>query len=119
MIISVQRGDLFYADLDPGIGSEQSGIRPVLILQNNIGNCYSPTTIVTALTTSIKSKAVIPTHLFIDARDGLRFDSIILLEQIRTIDKSRLLQKIGHLDQAEMQEVDQCLLISLGISLPF
>lgn len=115
MYSQVNRGDLYYADLDPTFGSEQGGKRPVLIVQNDVGNYYSPTTIVAALTTNIQHKHFMPTHQLIRAREGLRFDSIILLEQIRVIDKMRLMSCIGSLKDYEMQAVNQKLLVSLGI----
>lgn len=112
----VKRGDIFYADLSPVIGSEQGGIRPVLIVQNDIGNKFSPTVIVTAITSQI-NKAKLPTHLEISANDfGLAKDSVILLEQVRTIDKKRLREKIGRLDDARMKSVDDALAISLGMT---
>lgn len=117
MYSQVKRGELYYADLDPTFGSEQGGTRPVVILQNDVGNYYSPTTIVAALTTNIQHKHVLPTHQLIRAREGLRCDSIILLEQVRVIDKMRLLSCIGRLNEIEIQAVDQKLLISLGIAM--
>lgn len=116
MYSHVVRGELYYADLDSSRGSEQSGVRPVVVIQNDVGNYYSPTTIIASLTTNIRHKHVLPTHLHICARDGLRHDSIVLLEQIRTIDKVRLNQRIGKLTEYEMSIVDEKLLISLGIS---
>ena len=111
----VKRGDIFYADLSPVVGSEQGGVRPVLIVQNDIGNRYSPTVIVAAITSQI-NKAKLPTHLEINANDyGLLKDSVVLLEQIRTIDKRRLKEKIGHLDDELMVNVDDALKISFGI----
>lgn len=111
----VRRGDVFYANLNPIVGSEQGGTRPVLILQNDIGNHYSPTTIVAAITSRIK-RAKLPTHVEIKVDDsGLEVDSVILLEQIRTIDKVRLKEKVSHLGDALMQTVDRALLISLGL----
>jgi len=104
---NVLRGDIFYANLNPVIGSEQGGVRPVLILQNDIGNKYSPTTIVAAITSRIK-KAKLPTHI--------EKDSVILLEQVRTIDKRRLKEKIAHLDDQTMEKIDEALQISLGLS---
>lgn len=117
MYSQVKRGDLYYADLDPTFGSEQGGKRPVLIVQNDVGNYYSPTTIIAALTTNIQHKHFLPTHQLVRAREGLRYDSIILLEQIRVIDKMRLLTCIGSLEDYEMQAVNQKLMISLGIAL--
>lgn len=111
----VKRGDIFYADLSPVIGSEQGGVRPVLIVQNDIGNRYSPTVIITAITSQI-NKAKLPTHVEISASEyGLVKDSVILLEQIRTIDKRRLDEKIGHLDEEMMKKVNEALLISFGL----
>lgn len=111
---SIKRGELFYANLSPVVGSEQGGVRPVLIVQNDIGNKYSPTVIVAAITSRI-NKAKIPTHIELSASTyGLEKDSVILLEQIRTLDKSRLEKKIGILDYKTMQNVNQALLISLG-----
>ncbi|NLB81135.1 MAG: type II toxin-antitoxin system PemK/MazF family toxin [Clostridiaceae bacterium] len=111
----VKRGDIFYADLSPVIGSEQGGVRPVLIVQNDIGNKYSPTVIAAAITSQI-NKAKMPTHIEIDAAlYGLAKDSVILMEQIRTIDKKRLKEKIGHLDNELITKVDEALAISFGI----
>ncbi len=113
--MEIKRGDLFYADLSPVVGSEQGGVRPVLVIQNNVGNKYSPTIIVGAVTSKI-NKAKIPTHIEIDAiKYGLPKDSVILLEQVRTIDKLRLKEKIGNLDSFSMHKVDNALLISLGL----
>ncbi len=111
----VKRGDVYYADLSPVIGSEQGGIRPVLVVQNDIGNRYSPTVIVSAITSQI-NKAKLPTHIEISSEDfSLPRDSVVLLEQIRTIDKKRLKEKIGRFDKNLMGEVDDCLKISLGL----
>ena len=111
----IRRGDLYYADLSPVVGSEQGGVRPVLIIQNNIGNKYSPTVIVAAITSQI-NKAKLPTHIEIaDNEYGLNKDSVILLEQIRTIDKKRLREKIGCLDKSMMLKIDNSLQISLGL----
>jgi mRNA interferase MazF len=111
----VKRGDIFYADLSPVIGSEQGGIRPVLVIQNDIGNRYSPTVIVSAITSQI-NKAKLPTHIEISYEEyGLNKDSVILLEQIRTIDKRRLKDKIGHINDSTMEQVDDALMISLGL----
>lgn len=112
----IKRGDIFYADLSPVIGSEQGGVRPVLIVQNDIGNKYSPTVIATAITSQI-NKAKLPTHVEINAQDyGLVKDSVILLEQLRTIDKKRLKEKVGHLDDGLMERVNESLGISLGLT---
>jgi len=113
--VVIKRGDIFYADLSPVIGSEQGGIRPVLIVQNDIGNKYSPTVIASAITSQI-NKAKLPTHIELSAKDyGLPKDSVILLEQIRTIDKRRLREKIGHLDDELMEKVNDALSISFGL----
>lgn len=111
----VKRGDVYFADLSPVVGSEQGGVRPVLIIQNDIGNRFSPTVIVAAITAQIQ-KAKLPTHVEIDAKKyGFERDSVILLEQIRTIDKQRLTDKITHLDDEMMEQVDDALQISLGL----
>ncbi|MFT9487933.1 type II toxin-antitoxin system PemK/MazF family toxin [Tepidibacillus infernus] len=111
----VKRGDVFFADLSPVVGSEQGGIRPVLIIQNDIGNRFSPTVIVAAITAQIQ-KAKLPTHVEIDAKTyGFDRDSVILLEQIRTIDKQRLTDKITHLDEEMMLKINDALQISLGM----
>ena len=111
----VKRGDIFYADLSPVIGSEQFGVRPVIVIQNDIGNKYSPTIIIAAITSQI-NKAKLPTHIEINAPDyGLPKDSVVLLEQIRTIDKRRLREKIGNFDDDMMDNVDECLKISIGL----
>ncbi len=113
--MTVKRGDIFYADLSPVVGSEQGGVRPVLILQNDVGNRYSPTVICAAITSQI-NKAKLPTHIEVDSkRYSLAKDSVILLEQVRTIDKRRLREKIGRLDENIMHRVDRALLISLGL----
>jgi mRNA interferase MazF len=110
----VKRGELYYADLSPVIGSEQGGVRPVLVLQNDVGNKYSPTVIVAAITSQI-NKAKLPTHIELDAQTyGLPKDSVVLLEQIRTIDKRRLQERIGSLNTLVMNEVNNAMLISLG-----
>ncbi|KMY52172.1 type II toxin-antitoxin system PemK/MazF family toxin [Peribacillus loiseleuriae] len=111
----VKRGDVYFADLSPVVGSEQGGTRPVLILQNDIGNRFSPTVIVAAITAQIQ-KAKLPTHVEINAKKyGFERDSVILLEQIRTIDKQRLTDKITHLDEPMMHKVNEALQISLGL----
>ena len=111
----VKRGDVFFADLSPVIGSEQGGTRPVLIIQNDIGNRFSPTVIIAAITAQIQ-KAKLPTHVEINAKKyGFERDSVILLEQLRTIDKSRLTDRITQLDAKLMHEVDIALGISLGL----
>ncbi len=111
----VRRGDIFYANLNPVIGSEQGGLRPVLILQNDIGNTYSPTTIIAAITSRIK-RAKLPTHIELKSnRYRLEKDSVVLLEQLRTIDKQRLKERIGHLDEETMAKVNNALGISLSL----
>ncbi|MDP4093051.1 MAG: type II toxin-antitoxin system PemK/MazF family toxin [Bacillota bacterium] len=111
----IKRGDIYYADLSPVVGSEQGGVRPVLIVQNDIGNKYSPTVIAAAITSQI-NKAKLPTHIEISAQEyGLLKDSVILLEQIRTIDKKRLREKIGHLDDELMEKVNDALNVSFGL----
>lgn len=115
MKVIVKRGDIYYADLSPVIGSEQGGVRPVLIVQNDTGNKYSPTVIASAITSQI-NKAKLPTHIEIDAQEyGLAKDSVILLEQIRTIDKKRLREKIAHLEEEVMEKVNEALSISFGL----
>ena len=111
----IKRGDIFYADLRPVIGSEQGGIRPVLIIQNDIGNRHSPTVICAAITSKM-NKAKLPTHVELPCSccDMVK-DSVLLLEQLRTVDKQRLREKVCHLDDAMMQRVDRSLIISLGL----
>ncbi|WP_235699932.1 type II toxin-antitoxin system PemK/MazF family toxin [Clostridium hydrogenum] len=114
-MIIVKRGDIFYADLSPVVGSEQGGIRPVIVVQNDVGNKYSPTVIVAAITSQI-NKAKLPTHVEISSEEyGLNKDSVVLLEQIRTLDKKRLKEKIGHMTDSDMDKVDEALLISIGM----
>ena len=111
----MKRGDVFYADLRPVVGSEQGGVRPVLIIQNDVGNKYSPTVICAAITSKL-NKAKLPTHIELDAKKyGLLKDSVILLEQLRTIDKQRLKDKVCHLDEEIMKQVNTSLLISLEL----
>lgn len=111
----VKRGDVFYADLSPVIGSEQGGVRPVLVIQNNIGNKYSPTVIIAAITSQI-NKAKLPTHVEINASDfGLPKDSVVLLEQIRTIDKRRLREKLGKFSKDMMEVIDTSIRVSLEL----
>jgi len=113
--VTVRRGDIYYADLSPVVGSEQGGVRPVLIVQNDIGNKYSPTVIAAAIT-SQKTKSNLPTHIELSAGcTGLQKDSIVLLEQIRTIDKHRLKEKMGKLDERSMEKVDEAIEISFGL----
>ena len=115
--MNVRRGDIFYADLSPVVGSEQGGIRPVLIVQNDVGNRFSPTVIAAAIT-SQKDKARLPTHIQLKSLgSGLARDSIVLLEQIRTIDKRRLKEHMGRLDDTSMTRVDEALQISFGLGM--
>ena len=127
--MTVKRGDIYYADLSPVIGSEQGGLRPVLIIQNDVGNKYSPTVIAAAITSRL-GKTKLPTHIDVNRdscfsnsldeskfdRLGLAKDSVILLEQIRTLDKRRLKEKMGHLDDEVMQQVNNAMAISFGLS---
>ena len=116
-MVNVRRGDIFYADLSPVVGSEQGGIRPVLIVQNDVGNRFSPTVIAAAIT-SRKDKARLPTHIQLNSLgSGLARDSIVLLEQIRTIDKRRLKEHMGRLDDTSMTRVDEALQISFGLGM--
>lgn len=111
----VHRGEIYYADLSPVVGSEQGGVRPVLIVQNDVGNKYSPTVIAAAIT-SRQGKNPMPTHISVNARDtGLAKDSIILLEQVRTLDKHRLREKMGRLDEGSMDRVNEALSVSFGL----
>jgi len=111
----VMRGAMYYADLSPVIGSEQGGVRPVLVIQNDMGNKYSPTIIVAAIT-SKSTKATLPTHVSIARSDhGIKQDSVVLTEQIRTIDKKRLREYIGHLNIEQMAEIDRAMATSLGL----
>ena len=113
--MSIKRGDIYYADLSPVIGSEQGGLRPVLIIQNDIGNKYSPTVIAAAITSRLE-KSRLPTHIDVSADIcGLQKDSVILLEQIRTIDKRRLREKMGHADDPLMHRVNSALNVSFGL----
>lgn len=120
---SIRRGDIYYADLSPVVGSEQGGTRPVLIVQNNVGNRYSPTVIAAAIT-SQTSKARLPTHIEVmgevlssggASECGLAKNSVILLEQVRTLDKRRLKEKMGHLDDRTMQQVNEAITVSFGL----
>ena len=114
-MMTVRRGDIYYADLSPVVGSEQGGVRPVLIVQNDVGNKFSPTVIAAAIT-SQRDKTNLPTHIEVDARDcGLAKDSIVLLEQVRTIDKRRLREKMGALDDGSMGKVNESLSVSFGL----
>lgn len=112
--MNIRKGDIFYADLTPVVGSEQGGVRPVLIIQNNIGNRYSPTVIAAAIT-SQRGKHTLPTHVPLNGICGLRCDSTILLEQIRTVDRSRLWEYIGRLESADLQAVDIAIAVSFGL----
>ena len=112
----VKRGDIYYADLRPVVGSEQGGIRPVLIVQNDIGNKFSPTVIAAAIT-SQTGKTPLPTHIRVDAKDsGLLKDSVVLLEQVRTLDKRRLRTRMGALDEKDMARIDRAIFVSFGLS---
>lgn len=112
---TIKRGDVYYAELNPVIGSEQGGTRPVLIISNDIGNKHSPTVIVAPITSRIHTKAKLPTHTFVKDYDGLDKDSVILLEQIRTIDKQRLKQYIGMIPDNLMARADKALAISVAL----
>lgn len=113
--MNIKRGDIYYADLSPVVGSEQGGIRPVLIVQNDVGNRYSPTVIAAAITSRL-SKSKLPTHIPIEAQgSGLSKDSVVLLEQIRTIDKRRLREKMGSVDYRAMKEINKALSVSFGL----
>ncbi len=114
-MISVKRGDIYYADLSPVVGSEQGGLRPVLIIQNDVGNRYSPTVIAAAITSRL-GKTKLPTHIDVHAeRAGLARDSVVLLEQLRTLDKRRLKERMGRLDDEMMREIDAAIAVSLGL----
>ena len=121
--MSVKRGDIYYADLSPVVGSEQGGMRPVLIIQNDVGNRYSPTVIAAAITSRM-DKTKLPTHIDVSLKDrsagapGLARDSVVLLEQIRTLDKQRLKERMGHLDESAMDEVNSAIAVSFGIATP-
>ncbi len=116
-MLSVKRGDIYYADLSPVVGSEQGGLRPVLIIQNDVGNKYSPTVIAAAITSRM-GKTRLPTHIDIYAeKAGLAKDSVILLEQIRTLDKRRLKEKMGHLDERVMSDVNNAIAVSFGLGI--
>ncbi len=113
--MNIKRGDIYYADLSPVVGSEQGGIRPVLIVQNDVGNRFSPTVIAAAIT-SQQTKAKLPTHIAIGAQtSGLSKDSVVLLEQVRTIDKRRLKEKMGTVDQNSMREINDAISVSFGL----
>ena len=113
--MNVKRGDIYYADLSPVVGSEQGGVRPVLIVQNDVGNKYSPTVIAAAITSRIE-KTKLPTHIEVNAADcGLSKNSVVLLEQVRTIDKKRLKEKMGALDSNDMTKVNDAITVSFGL----
>lgn len=116
--MNIKRGDIFYADLSPVVGSEQGGLRPVLIVQNDVGNRHSPTVIAAAITSRM-TKSRLPTHIDVKSRVdpsvGLACDSVVLLEQIRTIDKKRLKEKMGHLDEPTMNKVNEAISVSFGL----
>ena len=114
--MNIKRGEIYYADLSPVIGSEQGGIRPVLIVQNDVGNKFSPTVIAAAIT-SQKFKNNLPTHIKVNAHNcGLSKDSTVLLEQVRTLDKRRLKEKMGNLDKSDMYKIDKALSVSFGLA---
>ncbi len=114
--MEISRGEIYYADLSPVVGSEQGGVRPVLVVQNDVGNKYSPTVIIAAITSQL-SKAKLPTHIELNKdKYHLPKDSVVLLEQIRTLDKRRLKEKLGQIDLLTMQRVDVAIMISLGIT---
>ena len=114
--MEIARGDIYYADLSPVVGSEQGGVRPVLVVQSNVGNKYSPTVIIAAITSQL-TKAKLPTHIELSKEKyHLVKDSVVLLEQIRTLDKRRLKEKVGRVDESVMREVDIAIMISLGIT---
>lgn len=114
-VMSIKRGEIYYADLSPVVGSEQGGVRPVLIVQNDVGNKFSPTVIAAAIT-SQRYKTNLPTHIRVNADNcGLAKDSIVLLEQVRTIDKKRLREKMGILDKSDMTKIDKALSVSFGL----
>lgn len=113
--MNIKRGDIYYADLSPVVGSEQGGLRPVLIIQNDVGNKYSPTVIAAAITSRME-KSKLPTHIDLYAdKVGLSKDSVVLLEQVRTIDKQRLKEKMGHLDDVAMNEINNAIAVSFGL----
>lgn len=111
----IKRGEIYYADLDPVVGSEQGGVRPILIVQNNIGNRYSPTTVIVPITSRISKKTNLPTHVPISCA-GLDCESQALLEQIKTIDKRRLKERIGEIGKTQMENIEKALLISVGMN---
>lgn len=110
----IRRGDIYYADLSPVVGSEQGGLRPVLIVQNDVGNKFSPTVIAAAITSQV-NKTKLPTHIQLDKKCGLAKESVILLEQMRTLDKTRLKEKMGHINESTMSQVNHAISVSLGL----
>ena len=112
---TIKRGDIYYADLNPVVGSEQGGTRPVLVISNDIGNKHSPTVIIAAITSRVRKKKKLPTHLYLGQIEGLPANSIILFEQLRTIDKSRLKEHLTHLDEKYLKSLEFPLLISIGV----
>ena len=112
---TIKRGDMFFADLGPVVGSEQDGVRPVLIIQNNIGNKHSKTVIVAVITSRTLTKPKLPTHILLSPKQGIEKDSIVMLEQIRTLDKSRLGAYIGYLDYSTMKMINEALCVSMGL----
>ena len=112
---TIKRGDIYYADLNPVVGSEQGGTRPVLVISNDIGNKHSPTVIIAAITSRVRKKKKLPTHLYLGQIEGLPANSIILFEQLRTIDKSRLKEPLTHLDEQYLKSLEFPLLISIGV----
>lgn len=117
MLKKICRGEMYFADLNPVIGSEQGGYRPVLVIQNNIGNLHSPTVIVAAISGKTSTKADLPTHHKVRAYAGLKEESLVLLEQIRTLDKKRLQEYIGQLNRSDMEQIDHCLAVSLELDI--
>ena len=115
----ILRGDIYFADLDRGVGSEQKGYRPVLVIQNNIGNHFSPTIIIAAITGKVQEKTMLPTHCVLKDSEGLNLSSMVLGEQLATIDKRRLKRYVGRVDGQIMQEVDRALAISIGLSIVY
>ncbi len=116
MVGSIKRGEIYYANLSPVVGSEQGGVRPVMIVQNDVGNRFSPTVIVAAITSKI-NKAKLPTHIELCARNyGLERDSVVLLEQIRTLDKARLIERVGVVGDGVLHQIDEALSVSLGLN---
>ncbi len=116
ILMNVKRGDIYYADLSPVVGSEQGGVRPVLIVQNDVGNKYSPTVIAAAIT-SQQDKTRLPTHINVNGDGcGLSKDSVVLLEQVRTLDKQRLRERMGNLSQTDMSKVNKALFVSFGLN---